>query len=194
VAFQWVEILTLLLVPSHELERTTVRYERGRILFEDSASNSYSAETVHDSIYDFNAQWDDSWPLANCFFPEDPSLVIQAIVNDTAVMVSDGSYKPFLSTKISMAAWSLECLTMGASCFGECSTSGMRREVNPYCCSEVQGCHAGLLGLLAFAIFHQVHSGAVAFHFNNDAGLNQSAASHLNVAMKLKHGDLIQAI
>ncbi len=162
MAFQWVEILTLLLVPSHELERTTIRYERGRILFEDSASNSYSAETVHDSIYDFNAQWDDSWPLANCFFPEDPSLVIQAIVNDTAVMVSDGSYK--------------------------------RREVNPYCCSEVQGCHAGLLGLLAFAIFHQVHSGAVAFHFNNDAGLNQSAASHLNVAMKLKHGDLIQAI
>ncbi len=119
MAFQWVEILTLLLVPSHELERTTIRYERGRILFEDSASNSYSAETVHDSIYDFNAQWDDSWPLANCFFPEDPSLVIQAIVNDTAVMVSDGSYKPFLSTKISMAAWSLECSTMGASCFGE---------------------------------------------------------------------------
>jgi hypothetical protein len=27
-----------------------------------------------------------------------------------------------------------------------------------------------------------------------DASLNQSAASNLNVAMKLKHGDLIQAI
>jgi hypothetical protein len=72
VAYRWVEILTSLLVPSHELERTTVRYERGQILFEGSASNSYSVETVHDSIYDFIAQWDDSWPLANCFFPEDP--------------------------------------------------------------------------------------------------------------------------
>ncbi len=92
MAFQWVEILTLLLVPSHELERTTIRYERGRILFEDSASNSYSAETVHDSIYDFNAQWDDSWPLANCFFPEDPSLVIQAgekLIHTAAVKSKD---------------------------------------------------------------------------------------------------------
>ncbi len=55
--------------------------------------------------------------------------------------------------------------------------------------SVVQGCHAGLLGLLAFAIYHQIHGGSVDFHFDNDAGLN-----HLSVSMKLKHGDLIQAI
>jgi hypothetical protein len=190
VAYQQVEIFTLLPVPAHEAECATVRYERGQILFEGSASNSYSVEPVHDSIYDFILQWDNSWPLANWFFPEDPSLVIQAIVNDTVVMVRDGSYKPFLSTEISVAAWILECSATGASCFGECSMSCMRQEVNPYH-SEVQGCDAGLLGLLAFAIFHQVHGGAVAFHFDNDTGLNQSTASNLNVAMKLKHGDLI---
>ncbi len=171
VAYPWVEILTWLLVPSHKLEHTTIRYERRWILFEGSASNSYLGETVHNSIYDFIAQLDDSWPLANWFFPKDPLLVIQAIVNDMAVMVSDGSYKPFLSTKISVMAWILECSAMGASCFRECSTSGMRREVNPYH-SKVQGCNVGLLGLLAFAIFHQVHDRAIAFHFNNDAGLN----------------------
>jgi hypothetical protein len=31
-------------------------------------------------------------------------------------------------------------------------------------------------------------------NFDNDAGLNQSAARHLNVSMKLKHGDIFQAI
>jgi hypothetical protein len=144
VAYQQVEILTLLRVPAHKVECTTERYERGQILFEGSASNSYSVEPVHDSIYDFIAQWDNSWPLANWFFPEDPSLVIQAIVNDTVVMVSYGSYKPFLSTEMSVAAWILECSATGASCFGECSMSGMRQEVNPYH-SEVQGCHVTIL-------------------------------------------------
>jgi hypothetical protein len=46
--------------------------------------------------------------LADSFFPADPSLVIQAIVHGTAIMVSDGSYKPLLLTKIGAAAWILE--------------------------------------------------------------------------------------
>jgi hypothetical protein len=46
--------------------------------------------------------------LAASFFPEDPSLIIQAITNGTATMVSNGSYKPFLSTETGAAAWILE--------------------------------------------------------------------------------------
>jgi hypothetical protein len=37
-------------------------------------------------------------------------LIIQAIVHGTAIMVSDGSYKPLLSTNIGAAAWILEFL------------------------------------------------------------------------------------
>jgi hypothetical protein len=47
--------------------------------------------------------------LADIFSPEDPSLIIQAITNGRATMVSDRSYKPFLSTEIGAAAWILEC-------------------------------------------------------------------------------------
>jgi hypothetical protein len=157
-------------------------------------ANAYPAELVYESIYDFIDQLvEDSWPLANSFFPADPSLVIQAIVHGMAIMVTNGSYKPLLLTKIGAAAWILEYLETQASCFGECSTSGMRNKVNPYQ-SEVQGCHVGLLGLLSFVIYHQIHGRSVDFHFDNDAYLNQSAANNLNVTMKLKHGDLIQAI
>jgi hypothetical protein len=110
-------------------------------------ANAYPAELVYESIYDFIDQLvEDSWPLANSFFPADPSLVIQAIVHGMAIMVTNGSYKPLLLTKIGAAAWILEYLETRASCFGECSTSGMRNKVNSY----------------------------------------QSAASNLNVTMKLK--------
>jgi hypothetical protein len=162
-------------------------------MFEGAAASAYPVEPVYDLIYNFIQQWEDSWPLADSFSPEDPSLVSQAIVNGTAVMASDGSYKPFFSTEIGKAAWILKCLVTQASCFGKCLTTGTRNEVNP-CRCEVQGGHdAGLLGL-AFIIYHQVQGGSMDFYFNNDAGFNQSAASHLNMAMKLKHGDLIQAI
>jgi hypothetical protein len=84
-----------------------------------------------------------------------------------AVMVSDGSYKPLLLTEIGAAAWILECSATLAVCFGECSTSGLQNEVNAYR-SEIQGCHTGLLGLLAFCIYHDIHEGLITFHFDND--------------------------
>jgi hypothetical protein len=52
----------------------------------------------------------------------------------------------------------------------------------------------GLLGLLAFCIYHEVHEGSITFHFNNDAGLDKAAEGHLKVSTKYKHSDLIQAI
>jgi hypothetical protein len=77
-------------------------------------------------IYDFITEWEDSWPLQESFFPEDPTPIAQAISAGTAVMVSDGSYKPLLSTEFGAAAWILECSQTSAVCFGKCSTSGLQ--------------------------------------------------------------------
>jgi hypothetical protein len=46
--------------------------------------------------------------LEDSYFPEDPALVVQAINNGTAIMISDGSYMPLLSTEWGAAAWILE--------------------------------------------------------------------------------------
>jgi hypothetical protein len=70
-------------------EQAIMQYEWGCIMFKGAAANAYPVEPVYYSIYDFIQQWEDSWPLADCFFPENPSLVIQAISNGTATMVSD---------------------------------------------------------------------------------------------------------
>jgi hypothetical protein len=67
VAFRRAEVLSSSLMPHHVLERATVCYEHGRILFEGGAANAYPAEQVYDSIYDLIQQWEDSWPLADSF-------------------------------------------------------------------------------------------------------------------------------
>jgi hypothetical protein len=94
--------------------------------------------------------------------------------------------------EIGVAAWILECSQTGATCCGECSTSGLRSKVNVYQ-SELQGCHAGLLGLMAFAIYHQLHRGLVTFHFDNDTGVDKLAESYLNIPTRYKHADLLKA-
>jgi hypothetical protein len=72
-------------------------------MFEGAAASAYPAELVYNLIYDFIQPWEDSWLLVDSIFPEDPSLVIQAIINGMAIIVSDGSYIPFLSTVIGTA-------------------------------------------------------------------------------------------
>jgi hypothetical protein len=193
VAFKWAGILASPPIPIDDLERATIWYDQGRVMFEGSAGNAYSPSPSHDTIYDFIADWEESWPIVESFFPEDPVLITQAITSGMAVMVSNGSYKPLLSTEIGAAAWILECSVTLAVCFGECSTSGLRNEVNAYR-SEIQGCHAGLLGLLAFCIYHDIHEGSIMSLFDNDAGLDKAAEGHLNVSTKYKHSDLIWAI
>ena len=193
VAFKRVAIIPTLPVPLEQLERATTREVGERMMLEGAAGNEYPVDPTYANIHEFIEDWEDSWPIADSYFPPDPTLVAQAISNGTAVMVSDGSYKALLSTEIGAAAWILECSQTGATCCGECSTSGLRSEVNAYR-SELQGCHAGLLGLMAFAIYHQLHGGSVTFHFDNDAGVDKSAESYLNVPTRYKHADLVKAI
>jgi hypothetical protein len=180
-------------IPIDNLERATIWYDQGQVMFEGSAGTAYSPSPTHDTIYDFIADWEDSWPIAESFFPEDPVLITQAINAGMAVMVRDGLYKPLLLTEIGATAWILECSATSVFCFGEGSTSGLRNKVNAYR-SEIQGCHASYLGLLAFCIYHDIHEGSIKFHFNNNAGLDKAAKGHLNVSMKYKHSHLIQAI
>ncbi len=144
------------------LEFATACVVGGQVMFEGVATTSYTDDLVYEMIYDFIASWEDAWPLEDCFFPPDPTLLAQATRNGTAMIISDGSYKTFLADDISAASWCMECSVTQATCFGECDTLGLWHEVNAYQ-SEIQGCHAGLLGLLAFATYHDIHGGNLWF-------------------------------
>jgi hypothetical protein len=76
-------------------------------MVEGSVGNAYTPAPTYEMIHDFIADWDNSWPIAESFFLEDPGLIIQAIMLGTAIMVSNGSYKPLLLTGIGATAWIL---------------------------------------------------------------------------------------
>jgi hypothetical protein len=104
VVFKQVAILAELLISIDQLKRVTARFEQGRTMFEGSAGHTYPPEPTYANIHEFIANWEDSWPIQESFFPLDPSTVAQVISSGTTVMVSNGSYKPLLSTKIGASA------------------------------------------------------------------------------------------
>ena len=92
-----------------------------------------------------------------------------------------------------MASWIFECRLTGASCRGVCQTSGLEHEVNAYQ-SELQGVHAGLIGMLAFCSFHDITGGSFNIGCDNEVGVDQANKWHLNIPIRMKHVDLIRAI
>jgi hypothetical protein len=133
-------------------------------MFEGATTTSYHDDLVYEMIYDFIMAWEDAWPLKDFFFPPNLALLAQAIRNGTAMTISDGLYKPFLADNIGAASWKMECSVSQATYFGKCDMSGLWPEVNAYQL-EIQGCHAGFLGLLAFVMYHDIHGGSVTFGF-----------------------------
>jgi hypothetical protein len=73
---------------------------QGQMMFEVAAGIAYPVNPMYENIHEFIKNWEDSWPMANHYFPLDPTLVAHAILTGTAMMVSKGSYKPLVSTKI----------------------------------------------------------------------------------------------
>jgi hypothetical protein len=92
------------------LEFATACEVEGHAMFKGVATTFYPDDPVHEMIYDFITAWDDdAWPLEDCFFPPDPTLLAQAIRNGTAMIISDGANKPFLADNIRAASWRMEC-------------------------------------------------------------------------------------
>ena len=134
-----------------------------------------------------------NWPLFDSYFPSDPSLITLALTSGMGILVCDGSYKPYTSQELGAASWIFECSITAACCRGVCQTSGLENNVNAYR-SELQGIHAGLIGMLAFCTFHNISGGSFRLGCDNEVGIFQSSKQHLNVPIRTKHADLIRAI
>jgi hypothetical protein len=94
------------------------------MMLEAAAGNEYPVNLTYANIHEFIEDWEDSWPIADSYFPLDPNISSTSYFNSL--------YKALLSMEIGAAAWILECSQTGATCCGECSTSGLRSEVNAY--------------------------------------------------------------
>lgn len=181
-------------IPLADLRRASTHVDRnGRLSFDGSAPNAYALDPTPTTLREFIEGWKDGWPLEDSFFPDDLSLIIQALNQGTAILVSDGSYKPMVSPRLGSAGWIFECQSTTATCRGRCQTSGQPREVTPYR-SELQGIHTGLLAVSAVCAFCGVSMGSLRVGCDNLNGVNLSRKKALNVPMSTKHVDLIRAI
>ena len=180
-------------VEENNLQYASAHWEGKRLQFDDSAARAIpSSQTPHD-MASFLSQDATNWPLFNSFFPPKPTLIVQALISRMGTLVSDGSYKEFVSRELGTASWIFECGLTGASCRGVCQTSSLEHEVNAYW-SELQGIHTGLIGMLAFCSFHDITGGSFRIGCDNEVGVDQADKWHLNVPIRTKHADLIRAI
>ena len=117
------------------------------------------------------------WQTATCF-PSDPTLITHALISSTGILVSDSSYKQYVSRKLGTASWIFECGLTKVTCGGVCQTSGLEHDINAYRL-ELQGIHAGLIGMLAFCTFHNISGGSFQISCDNEVRVNQSSKWHL---------------
>jgi hypothetical protein len=73
---------------------------------------------------------------------------------------------PKLAPDLGAAAWTIEDPTTQQAMAGVTQTSGEEHEMDSYC-SELQGVHAMLFGLLAFCTLYNITEGGVTLGCNN---------------------------
>jgi hypothetical protein len=180
-------------LPDRPLARATADIDKhGRAQFEGFA-HSIPDTPRPASLRETINSLPDNWPLELSTLPQDLSRLKEALINGTAVGVTDGSYRPFLSTLLGAASWVIECSATKASCDGLVQTSGQRHEVNPYR-SELQGLHATLMAVLCLCRFCEITSGSIKIGCDSETGVRLSGRSSLKVSLSTKHVDLICGI
>ena len=107
--------------------------------------------------------------------------------------VCDGLYQPYLSSDIKAAAWRVEDPVTKCKMEGTVPCSGMEDEIGSYR-AELQGCHALLLGVKAFCLFHGIDHGKLCIGFDDLLGTKRSKDDCLRVPPKFSHTDLIHGI
>lgn len=118
----------------------------------------------------------------------DMSWINRAMLNNTAIMVTDGSYNKRAPT-ISGAGWLLACtqshLMVRGSFYEESQTASSYR-------GELLGLTA-IHHLAAFALEFYGHTEATgSIHCNNKGALHQASLKRKRVRMGCKHSDLLQ--
>jgi hypothetical protein len=134
-------------VPPCDLLRATAQLDHlGRAHFEGAATTIPSRGLQTQTIQQFIQANPDYWALLNCSFPDDPSNLLKAIREGTAIGVCDGSYMQELAPELGTAAWRIEDPETQEGILGTVQTTGVEEEVDSYR-SELQGVHTMLLGL-----------------------------------------------
>lgn len=100
-------------------ERATIRpVAPGRIICEGSAPISYTRLPKPRTLQEIFNEWEETWVWENIRIDGDGRWLAEAMRNGTAIMVSDGSFKPQSNHRCGTAAWIIECTHTGLRACG----------------------------------------------------------------------------
>ena len=117
--------------PSPDSCIATVHLDRwGCAILMGWATTAPQEMTVPTTVRELIATWDDNWAhLCSSNFQQVAS-VVDAIMNGTAIAVSNGSYMPKMCTQLATASWWIENPLTKLGCHGLAQVSGTEAETN----------------------------------------------------------------
>lgn len=133
------------------------------------------------------------WPLWASEFPDDGLPLANAIVQGTAIAVTDGSFNYKLSAQLGTASWIIFDPQQSTFVKGWVQTSTSTDGVDPYR-SEFQGIHTIVLALKILCQVHKITQGSVTLYCNNINGIRRASDSFLELPPTTKQADIIRAI
>ena len=114
-----------------------------------------------------------------------------AIINNDIIIVCDGSFQPTRSTSRGGAAWIIECKSTKKKVIGYLSSTST--DGGSYR-SELTGIYAALTYTLAVTKAHNITSGHVDVHCDNEKALLLSSTICSRLPQKTSHADIIRLI
>ena len=176
----------------HNLERGTFDYNRdGSIQFSGSAPVLLDTNTPPTTLVEIFNTWGEIWIWEFIQIQEEGKWLAEALTNNSAQLVCDGSYQPNLTTTRGSAAWTIECQTTKKRAMGMTATT--TDTANAYR-SELTGLYAALALVLAVSQLHQIKSGSLQAGCDNEQAVFLSSVIDTKVPTSKSHSDVLRSI
>ena len=161
------------------------------ITFEGFSSVQQINEVHEPTLKDILQKWGDMWMWEHNDLEDDGIWLANAITDQSAMIVCDGSFQPDLTKIRGSAAWTIECTTTKKRIMGvipsTTTTSNAYR-------AELTGIYVSLTYALAVCIKHKLTSGKIEIGCDNEQGIYLSSIFNDRVTTKMKHSDILRAI
>ena len=177
--------------PSSHQRGTLTRMKNNRIQFEGAANVLPNIDTTPTTITDILKSWGETWIWDQLQIDENGKWLAEAIENNTAILVCDGSYQPHLTTSRGSAAYAIECTRTKKRTIGVTATTA--KVANAYR-SELTGLYAALAIVHAVTILHKVTVGRLEAGCDNEQAVFLSSVLDTKVPTSKRHSDILRCI
>ena len=176
---------------SHRGVYSTSSSDSAIIYFEGSYVIHTPQPITPPTLHSIFSQWGGSWPWKHIQMDGDATWLVNAIVNNNAKLICDGSFQPRRSTSRGGAAWAIVCTVTNNKVIGYLPTTSS--DANSYR-AELFGIYAGLGYTLATTQLHQITQGSIQVYCDNELAVKQSQLTNVRLRQTTQQADVLRLI